>query len=118
MPSAAGQCGATGTVLLLDETASLTITKAGQPVSALDVKNGDTLTFQLANSAGFSHNFYIGTADQLSTNQTAGLPGVAAFDSGTMQFTYTVTDATATLQFACTLPGHYSTMHGTFNVTP
>lgn len=105
-------------MIALDETASLTITRDGQPVSALDVKKGDTVTFQITNSAGFSHDFYIGTADQLSPNQTAGLPGVAPFDSGTQQFTYTVTDATATLQFACTLPGHYSTMHGTFNLTP
>ena len=97
---------------------SITITKDGQPVTALDVKNGDTLTFAITNSAGFNHDFYIGTADQLSNNQTAGLPGVAPFESGTQQFTYTVTDATANLQFACTVPGHYGTMHGTFNVQP
>jgi uncharacterized cupredoxin-like copper-binding protein len=105
-------------VISLDETASLTITKDGQPLSALDVKKGDTLTFQITNSAGFDHDFYIGSADQLKNNQTAGLPGVAPFSTGTQQFTYTVTDATATLQFACTLPAHYDPMHGTFNVTP
>jgi uncharacterized cupredoxin-like copper-binding protein len=105
-------------VIPLEETATLTITKDGQPVSALDVKKGDTVTFQITNSAGFDHDFYIGTADQLSNNQTAGLPGVPAFSTGTQQFTYTVTDGTATLQFACTLPGHYPTMHGSFNVKP
>ena len=87
-------------------------------MSALDVKKGDTVTFQITNTAGFDHDFYIGTADQLQNNQTAGLPGVAPFSTGTQQFTYTVTDATATLQFACTLPGHYNTMHGSFTVQP
>jgi len=87
-------------------------------VTALDVKKGDTVTFQITNSAGSDHDFYIGTADQLTNNQTAGLPGLAPFSSGTQQFTYTVSDATASLQFACTLPGHYNTMHGTFNVQP
>jgi uncharacterized cupredoxin-like copper-binding protein len=54
----------------------------------------------------------------LSTDQTTGLPGVPMFASGTQQFTYMVTDATAKLQFACTVPGHYPLMHGTFNVQP
>jgi uncharacterized cupredoxin-like copper-binding protein len=87
-------------------------------VSTLDVKNGDSVTFQITNTAGFSHDFYIGTAEQLSTNQTAGLPGVPEFPSGTKEFTYTVTDETAKLEFACTVPGHYSLMHGNFNVQP
>lgn len=113
-----GQCGVTGTLIALEETANVTITKDGQPVSALDVKKGDTITFQITNSAGFDHDFYIGTADQLQNNQTGGLQGIAPFSSGVQQLTYTVTDATATLQFACTLPGHYATMHGTFNVQP
>jgi uncharacterized cupredoxin-like copper-binding protein len=116
--AAAGNCGATGTVIALEETSSLSITKDGQPATAIDVKKGDTVIFKITNSAGFAHDFYIGTPDQLSTNQTSCLTGIPSFESGKQQFTYTVTDDTANLQFACTLPGHYQLMHGTFNVTP
>ena len=76
------------------------------------------ITFKITNTAGFDHDFFIGTPDQLSNNQTTGLPGLAAFESGTQTFTYTVDDNTANLQFACSLPGHYPLMHGTFNVQP
>ena len=84
----------------------------------LTVKEGETIHFRISNSAGFDHDFYIGTADQLSQGQVDGLPGVPAFASGTQEFDYTVTAATAGLQFGCTVPGHYQLMHGTFTVQP
>ena len=111
---AAGECPpASGTVIALDETADLAIQQNGQDVPNLNVKKGDTITFQITNTAGFTHDFYIGPTDKLSQNQTAGLPGVPEFQSGTQTFTYTVTDETATLQFGCTVPGHFAVMHGT-----
>ncbi len=116
-PAASGS-GGTGQVIALEETGTLSITQNGQPVSSLTVKKGETYTFQITNSAGFPHDFYIGSSDALSGNQTAGLPGVAEFSTGTQEFQYTVTDQTAGLEFACTLPGHYPTMHGTFTVQP
>lgn len=64
------------------------------------------------------HNFYIGPAAQLEDEQTTGLPGIPTFESGTQEFTYTVTADTANLEFACSLLGHYPVMHGTFNVQP
>lgn len=94
------------------------IVQAGQPVSQLTVKQGDTVTFKVTNTAGFDHNFYIGPAAQLEANDPTGLPGIPTFTTGTQEFTYTVTADTANLQFACTLLGHYGTMHGTFVVQP
>ena len=113
--SAAGQAGKT---IALDENATLQITQDGQPATDLTVKEGETIHFVISNSAGFDHDFYIGTADQLSQGQVDGLPGVPTFASGTQEFDYTVTAATAGLEFGCTVPGHYQLMHGTFTVEP
>jgi len=110
--------GAAGRTIDLDENGALQITQDGQPVTDLTVKEGETIHFRISNSAGFDHDFYIGTADQLSQGQVDGLPGVPAFASGTQEFDYTVTAATAGLQFGCTVPGHYQLMHGTFTVQP
>ena len=110
--------GAAGRTIDLDENGALQITQDGQPVTDLTVKEGETIHFRISNSAAFDHDFYIGTADQLSQGQVDGLPGVPAFASGTQEFDYTVTAATAGLQFGCTVPGHYQLMHGTFTVQP
>jgi nitrite reductase (NO-forming) len=116
VPSAVA--GTASRAIELDETGALQITQDGQPVSDLQVKEGETIHFRITNSAGFDHDFYIGTADQLSEGQVAGLPGVPTFQSGTQEFDYTVTAATAGLEFGCTVPGHYQLMHGTFTVEP
>lgn len=120
-PSASGApagSGATGSTVAVDETADLHIVQNGQPVTQLTVKQGDTVTFKVTNTAGYDHNFYIGPADKLSANDTAGLPGIPNFTSGTREFSYTVTADTGNLQFACSLPGHYPQMHGTFTLLP
>jgi mono/diheme cytochrome c family protein/uncharacterized cupredoxin-like copper-binding protein len=102
------------------ETADLRITDdAGQALPAIPVKAGEVVTFTVDNQAGFPHNFYVGDPAALEANQTAGLEGVPEFASGTQEFTYTVPeDAAGGLQFACTLPGHYNTMHGDLQVQP
>jgi uncharacterized cupredoxin-like copper-binding protein len=118
---APGSPGASGaaTTIPVELTASVQIHQNGQQISTLTVKNGETIHFEVTNSAGFPHNFFIGPADKLATNQTAGLPGVPDFNTGTETFDYTVTDETATLEFACTVPGHYQAgMRGTFTVEP
>lgn len=108
--------GGTSDTIALEETSSVQITQNGQPVSSLKVAKDHTVTFEVTNTAGFAHNFYIGSPDKLSSNQTAGLSGIPDFTQGTKTLTYTVTADTANLQFACTLPGHYPTMHGTFEL--
>lgn len=92
--------------------------QAGQPVTQLFVKVGDTIIFRITNSADFEHNFYIGPAKKLANSNTTGLPGLAAFPTGTQELVYTVTADTADLQCGCPLEGHYPTMHGTFILRP
>lgn len=102
----------------LEETASLQITQAGVQVTTLPVTAGQAYTFRITNNSGLVHNFHIGPADALAANSVGGLPGVGDFNEGTMEFQYTPSEETASLEFACTIPGHYPAMHGTFTVQP
>jgi hypothetical protein len=115
-PSPGGSPG--GSTIDLEETAALEILQDGEPVSDLDVRLGETYTFRVTNTAGYDHNFFIGTPEQLEANQVADLPGIPTFTEGTREFEYTVTEETAELEFACTVPGHYASMHGSFTVEP
>jgi mono/diheme cytochrome c family protein len=101
-------------VIQLVETSSLTITDPdGKPVSAIPVQPGEVISFEITNKAGFDHNFWVGLGTALSGGDTTNAVGVPAFSSGTQTFTYNVPDqSTPGLQFGCTLPGHFSTMHG------
>ena len=46
--------------------------EAGQPVTALVVRPGETLEISVANGARFPHNLFIGPQDALAADQTAG----------------------------------------------
>jgi hypothetical protein len=105
-----------GQTITLQLTGALQITQDGQPVSSLAVREGETVHFVLDNTAGFAHNFFIGPADALAQNQIGGLPGVPEWTGGIQEFDYVVTADTADLQFACTIPGHYTPMHGAFTL--
>jgi hypothetical protein len=100
----------------LDLTSSLQIQQDGAQVTELDVTEGETIHFVVDNTAGFTHDFYIGPPDALSAGTVDGLPGIPEWDGGVKEFDYVVTADTAQLQFACTVPGHYQSMHGTFKV--
>jgi plastocyanin len=113
-PVASPGTAANPRVVAVDETAGVTITDpSGNKLSSIAVVPGETVKFQVTNTAGFDHNFYVGAAPLLVANNVTNLPGVPAFPSGTKEFTYTVPQTDdGTLQFACTLLGHYETMHG------
>ncbi len=88
----------------------------GTQVTSLAVKAGETIEFQVTNSAGFDHNFYVGTEEELSS-ASGDIPngtGIPTFTEGTQTLTWTVPTDASGLQFACTVPGHYGTMHGDF----
>ncbi len=114
--SPGASAGAARTIAL-DLTSSLQIQQDGAQVSELEVREGETIRFVVDNTAGFAHDLWIGTPDQLSAGNVSGLPGLDQWDSGVREFDYVVTADTANLQFGCTVPGHYQTMHGTFQVT-
>jgi hypothetical protein len=98
-------------------TGDLHITDAsGAALAQIAVVPGETIQFDVTNSAGFDHDFYIGAADVLEGNATTGLAGVPVFSTGTQSFTWTVPSDPSGLQFACTLIGHYQSMHGDFVV--
>jgi uncharacterized cupredoxin-like copper-binding protein len=110
---------AAGQTVTLQLTGSLSITdQSGTVVSNIDVKEGETVHFVIDNTAGFAHDFFIGPPDALAQNQIGGLPGIPEWSSGIQEFDYVVTADTANLEFACTLPGHYPMMHGTFTLVP
>ena len=83
----------------------------GGPVSVLAVSGGETIRFEIENTAGFPHDFYLGVADDLAANQTDGLPGVPAWSSGTRTFDWVAT-ADGPLRFASTVPGQYGSATG------
>lgn len=85
-----------------------------QQLSAISVVQGETVEFHVINDSGLPHNFHLGSAGDLSTApEENDLPGVDTFTSGTETFTFTVDQLAAdSPQFACTVPGHYTTMHG------
>jgi uncharacterized cupredoxin-like copper-binding protein len=105
-----------GDVIELQLTGDLKIEQAGQQVATITVRKGQTYTFRITNTAGFEHDFHIGT-DEALRNGTPGLPGVDPFSSGTKEFSYTF-DTDGPLAFGCTIPGHYSAMKGTFAIVP
>ncbi len=110
--------------IALDLTPSLTITDPdGNPAASIAVKAGETVEFEVTNQAGFAHNFFVGREAVLSkaSGNIPGGTGIPEFTGPdvTQTLTWTVpTSQTADLQFACTVPGHYPTMHGTFVVQP
>jgi uncharacterized cupredoxin-like copper-binding protein len=103
-------------VIELEMDAALQIKQDGQKVVDIPVTPGETITFRIDNTAGYAHNFWIGTDQQLMTNQVQGLPGLPDWSSGVQEFTWVVPDDITGLKYGCTVPGHYSLMQGTFSV--
>jgi len=105
-------------VIELEETGALRITQNGQRVTNIPVIPGETIRFLITNTAGFDHDFYIGTEEQLAANRVEGLSGVPTFSTDRPQeFDWIVPEDVTGLKFGCTLRGHYQLMQGTFSVT-
>lgn len=115
----AGSPGAsveTARVITLDLTSNLQFQQDGQRVTELEVREGETIRFELDNTSNFGHDFYIGPMDALAAGTIDGLPGVPQWESGVKELDYVVTADTASLMFGCTVPGHFQTMQGTFKL--
>jgi len=90
----------------------------GVPLTQINAVPGETIEFVVDNSAGFEHNFYIGQADALQVPYGETEVGIPTWTSGVESYTWTVPEAGAEgLQFACTVPGHYTPMHGDIVIT-
>ena len=89
----------------------------GQPVPTIEVTPGETVLFRVDNTAGFEHNFWIGTDDQLMMPNGTTDVGIPAWTSGVQELEWVVPDDVSGLKFGCTVPGHYNTMQGTFTAT-
>ena len=91
-------------------------TPDGTHVTDIPVTPGETILFRIDNTAGFDHNFYIGTDAELNVPSTTTGTGIPVWQSGVQELTWVVPDDISGLMFGCTVPGHYSVMHGTFSV--
>ncbi len=89
----------------------------GRTVASITVKSGVPYAFSVANPGRYDHNFFIGVAEDLAAREYARLDGVQLWSAGERVVVHTFTSGDR-LQFACTLAGHYGTMHGDFIVEP
>jgi uncharacterized cupredoxin-like copper-binding protein len=84
--------------------------------ATIPVARGETVTFEVTSMGGLVHEFMVGPADAVASDQE-GTPEVA--DIGMMQtksVTYTF-DGAGPYAFACHAPGHYEAgMRGTITV--
>jgi uncharacterized cupredoxin-like copper-binding protein/mono/diheme cytochrome c family protein len=101
-------------VIDLAATAALQFVGAdGAQPAQFEFAPGETVEFVIDNTAGFDHNFYIGTPEELQVGFGETDVGIPTWQSGVETLTWTVPEAGAEgLQFACTVPGHYQPMHG------
>ena len=99
-------------IKLLANSALQFTDESGAVVPQIDVVPGETIEFVIDNTAGFDHNFWIGTADVLNVPNAETDVGHPVWQSGEQTVTWTVPADGGTLEFACTVPGHYTTMHG------
>jgi uncharacterized cupredoxin-like copper-binding protein len=87
----------------------------GQPVADIPVTPGETILFRVDNTAGFQHNLYIGTDAELSVPSATTEVGIPDWSTGVQELEWVVPADITDLKFACTVPGHYFSMQGTFS---
>ena len=89
----------------------------GTQVTDIPVTPGETITFRVDNTAGFAHNFYIGTDEELAVFSGTTDSGIPNWESGVQELEWVVPEDVTGLKFGCTFPGHYKVMQGTFSVS-
>jgi hypothetical protein len=103
-------------VIVLQANAALQFTDAdGVQVKDIPVKAGEVVRFEVDNTAGYVHNFHIGTEEELAVPNAEGQGGIPDWETGVQTYDWTV-PSEGELKFGCTVPGHYSLMQGTFSI--
>jgi len=109
--------GSEARVIQIEATAAMSFLDAdGQPLSDIAVTPGETISFQVENTAGYPHNFWIGTDEELMVPYGTTDAGIPDWSTGVEVFEWVVPEDISGLKFGCTVPGHYSMMQGTFSV--
>ena len=91
-------------------------TPSGEQLHDIPVTPGETVLFRIDNTAGFDHDFYIGTDDQLMAPSATTDTGIPPWQTGVQELEWVVPADISGLKFGCTVPGHYTLMQGTFSV--
>jgi hypothetical protein len=95
-------------------------TQDGARVDDIPVTPGETILFRIDNTTpdGHTHNFYIGTDEELLQPRATTETGIADWAQGVQELEWTVPDDITGLKFGCTFPSHYAWMQGTFSISP
>ena len=94
-------------------------TEGGVRVEDIAVTPGETILFRVDNITpdGHTHNFYIGSDEELSEPRATTDVGIADWTDGVREVEWIVPEDVADLKFGCTFPSHYAWMQGTFSTT-
>jgi uncharacterized cupredoxin-like copper-binding protein len=101
----------------MEADAALRFLQDGQQIQEIGVTPGETVVFRIDNTAGFAHNFYIGTDEELQVFDGTTDVGITQWDTGVQELEWVVPENVSDLRFACTVAGHYYTMQGDFAVS-
>ena len=104
-------------VIPLEMTGALQILQDGQQIRDIPVTPGETVIFEIDNTAGFAHNIYIGEDSELMTPAGSTDTGIPDWTAGPQTLEWVVPDDISNLKFGCTVPGHYTLMQGTFSIS-
>jgi hypothetical protein len=90
---------------------------SGTQVTDIPVTPGETIIFRVDNTAGFTHNLWIGTDSELMQPNATTDVGIPDWETGVQELEWVVPADVSGLKFGCTVPGHYSIMQGTFSAS-
>ena len=105
-------------VIELEADAAIRFMQAGEQIREIEVTPGETVVFRVDNTAGFPHNLYIGSDEDLRVMGGTTDVGIPDWNLGVQELEWVVPDDLTAIRFACTVPGHYFTMQGDFVVAP
>jgi hypothetical protein len=102
-------------VIEIEATASLQFRdERGDTLEHIAVTPGETVLFRVDNTAGFDHNFYVGSEHELEEPEGVTDTGISTWTEGVRELEWIVPSDVSGLMFGCTVPGHFTPTHGIF----